>query len=661
MFMRCSLRQIVLSSLFCACFAFVLQTQAMAEVRTWSDSSGSFSLRAEFVSLKDGMVTLKGEDGNEFEIGLDQLSALDQDFAKKQANKPVNPFQMKGSSAKKSTTSGDDDDKASSSTGRRAVVEGGYDYDTGNVIQGDFQRSKPVFGSGGIEDWDIEPVAKALVSASRSPQMRFPNMDIHHRISGKVVSKDGKFCVMSYHTPFGDHQVEGARGLTKIILFDLEKAKYQGMASQPGKWSVQDVDPGGQYIIACCQESGSSPLKGDVCLWRLGKDGLEDVVRFKPHPSQTFGLTAAAFIAEDQMMTLSSDEQLVFWSIPDVKPLGHVKCSRDSIPVLSNDGKYLYAPLEKTLAVIDTRTHEYVAGIPAESIEYSRLVLSPGGTRVAAVGRNRVQVWDATNGQSLIDQVMTTSTGADSGTGFVDEQFLMIGTSGTASKLFDTQNRLMAWDYTGTQHSIVGSALTWFVLRELSGGTTHRMIVGIDCPSSQIDSAIETAMRSDNYFAVKPGMKIRVEYSGISDGGERQKIENQIPQLLAQSNLEVSDQADVMLRLSVERGKLVKQRYRSFGESPFGGGTEYNFQPFICKATLQTGGTTLWSSSSGASAPHMLMRRGDETIDQALRRLEKPNYSFFSSLSIPNYVPYPGPNGAIQSLGKSTVTQYGLR
>jgi hypothetical protein len=64
--------------------------------RTWTDSSGQFHVDAMFVSLEDGVVTLKKDDETEVQIPADKLSKGDQEFiARLQKERPVpaaNPF-----------------------------------------------------------------------------------------------------------------------------------------------------------------------------------------------------------------------------------------------------------------------------------------------------------------------------------------------------------------------------------------------------------------------------------------------------------------------------------------------------------------------------------------------------------------------------------------
>jgi SLA1 Homology Domain 1 (SHD1) protein len=68
-----------------------------ARKRTWSDSTGTFNVEAEFLELQGDTVYLRRNDGKELEVPLDLLSDVDQEAARElaKAPKPVidNPFE----------------------------------------------------------------------------------------------------------------------------------------------------------------------------------------------------------------------------------------------------------------------------------------------------------------------------------------------------------------------------------------------------------------------------------------------------------------------------------------------------------------------------------------------------------------------------------------
>jgi len=64
----------------------VMVQAAICAERTWTDSSGKFSIDAELVEVDGKTVVLKKADGEEVKVPLDRLSTRDQLFLKRQAN-----------------------------------------------------------------------------------------------------------------------------------------------------------------------------------------------------------------------------------------------------------------------------------------------------------------------------------------------------------------------------------------------------------------------------------------------------------------------------------------------------------------------------------------------------------------------------------------------
>ncbi len=58
------------------------------EVRTFTNKQGA-SIQAEFISLADGMVKIKRDDGRVFDLPLSSLSQADQNWIKEEAKKPA--------------------------------------------------------------------------------------------------------------------------------------------------------------------------------------------------------------------------------------------------------------------------------------------------------------------------------------------------------------------------------------------------------------------------------------------------------------------------------------------------------------------------------------------------------------------------------------------
>lgn len=65
-------------------------------MRAWSSGGGKFTIKAKFVELKDGSVTLEKEDGDTVTVPLARLGEADQKEARRlAAESEDNPFAAK--------------------------------------------------------------------------------------------------------------------------------------------------------------------------------------------------------------------------------------------------------------------------------------------------------------------------------------------------------------------------------------------------------------------------------------------------------------------------------------------------------------------------------------------------------------------------------------
>ena len=73
--MRTRLSCIFLVILLCA-----LTSMSGAEIRTWTDDTGQYTVEAELVEVRDGIVFLRKTDGSVSPVPLDRLSEADRQY-----------------------------------------------------------------------------------------------------------------------------------------------------------------------------------------------------------------------------------------------------------------------------------------------------------------------------------------------------------------------------------------------------------------------------------------------------------------------------------------------------------------------------------------------------------------------------------------------------
>jgi len=165
--------------------------------RKWTDSTGHYSVRAEFVDVKDATVRLRKENGKTLSVPMDKLSKADQDYVRsleRPAPPPTKPEPTKPSGGRAINLSSADSGKTvSAGVGDLVIIEldanptTGYSWEAGplpedgpltlksNKYGTAAQRSseiRPMVGQGGVTTFTYQVVktGKATIAlAYRRP------------------------------------------------------------------------------------------------------------------------------------------------------------------------------------------------------------------------------------------------------------------------------------------------------------------------------------------------------------------------------------------------------------------------------------------------------------------------------------------------------------
>lgn len=84
---------VALGALCCTLPALAVEDAPQFERRTWRDSAGKFEIRAAFVKVEQGKVTLRREDGRELNVPVEKLSEADRRYVN--LHQSADPFESK--------------------------------------------------------------------------------------------------------------------------------------------------------------------------------------------------------------------------------------------------------------------------------------------------------------------------------------------------------------------------------------------------------------------------------------------------------------------------------------------------------------------------------------------------------------------------------------
>lgn len=387
------------------------------ELRTWSDKTGRFKIKARLVETSGNKVLLEEEDGSQVAIPLDKLSEEDQKVAAEMGD---NPFQTV-KPAKKPTAAEEGDEEPAPkrpARKRRAEEEPAEEGPEGNAggraelvtPQRTAAKEIPVTAPVGKGTLSIEAPEEPADAPRTRPIVLPPKADFFERATHIAVNPICRRAAIGYllerrgpprHMPGrpGGGGV-GEEGPTRIVLCDLQSGKRLNLGAVPGKLVPLALSGDGLQLLLRREDMGFP--KPDVLeTWTLTKSGISPEVRWSPHDQRMPGghkTVWAAYVDEQRFLTATSAGFLALWGA-GAKPLRYMKIDGQGRPALSPDRKYVAFGTGKGIGVLDLSTLQVVAMLAAKDhLPFPVLAFTPKGTRLVCGAHSRVLVWDVATG-----------------------------------------------------------------------------------------------------------------------------------------------------------------------------------------------------------------------------------------------------------------------
>ncbi len=618
-----------------------------APIRTWTDKTGKYTVKAKFVELKDDKVTLETEEGKTIAMALDKLSKDDQEAAKQAAREAdENPFKEKG----------DDENPFESGTAKSDTA------DEDDVSEGDWSHVETI-SVGEPGKWSLSPDAapkldnlasKPIVLSSTSKSKSGGELGAFESVDNLLFDRTrGQACVVIRDgTPGKDPEA-------KLQRVDLVQGKAQEPVPYTSAMKPVDIDPAGEQIVARSDQLFSHRQSAPaVSVWKMGEKDLKLVRSWSPQDPDNIHKAAptfARFVDADHVITVSFPGKLVLWKISKAKAVYRMDLSNNGMPALSANRKYLAAPVNNGMFVFDALTGNTLGRLPGDPGVVTALSFRPDGTQLAALSTQRLLVWDLAKGD-LYRDIYFSQPIHGAAIDWLEKGYLMVG----GENLIDLERRIVLWRYQheagrGLAHGYGElGGLFWYALT--SQDRTQRGLFQARLPHEE---ALRTALalKPDELLAVRPGAKVSLNVAVQGDPGAQQTASQALSGQLEQLGMSVASNSRLVLQASTETGKSQQISYRSIG--PGGPGVETaNVTEQISKLRFIENGKVVWEAVSVSGAPYFLTIKQGETLQQALAPYQKPNIQFFSSVKIPQYVARPSEAGAY---GASSLTPRGIQ
>lgn len=609
------------------------------EMRTWSDASGKFKIKAKFISEDDGNVTLETDDGTELEIGLKKLSSADQkviaDLKKEMSDNPFkskesDPFKPKGSAK-----SMPKEDEATDLPEKLRVVT--VDWTDADVIS----------LGGASEEWNITPeTVEEYQFPGRVKTSALPGKsNFFEGLKGLAVNTKAKRAAVGY--VLGEPK---PRGTTRVVICNLETGKAGTIASSPGQLTPIALHDDGKQILMRREEWGMGNLDR-LEVWTLRGSKIVKHIELVPFDDAKGGdrdIMWAEFIDADTLAFSSRGGRVALWKYPDMTPICYFETVGGAVPALSPDRKYIAFSNGDQVGLFDVAKREVaVQHATPSKLQWPYMAFSPSGKRLACVAFDKVLCWNAETGD-LINEIPSNGAHFHGQIDFPHDNFVLAG----GKFLVDIDNQLKLWQYEGAEKILSVGGWTFLAATD---GSKPGALIAAQLPHPAALDIQQKALTDPSLFVFKAGTKVKLDVNGITDAAARDKVLQSLTKKLKDMDCTVGPDGTVDVVATVEGPK---QREISFFSSG-----DYKMQEYVTVLKFVYQGKVTWQSTS-TNVPFIVHLKRGENMESHLRSLEKPQYGFYDNVSLPKFLQKPtqgtGPQ-AQHTIGQSRITTTGIR
>jgi len=163
-------------------------------------------------------------------------------------------------------------------------------------------------------------------------------------------------------------------------------------------------------------------------------------------------------------------------------------------------------------------------------------------------------------------------------------------------------------------------------------------LASVEIPHASAEKSIDQLMRAgDAAMLVRPGTAVAIAVES-AERIDQAEIKASLAQAAEKAGWKVSDQAPITLVAKIGRGKTEQLQFRSMRGGPRTVSTA-SLTPFTAELEICSGTSVLWTRSTMNRIPMLLHLQEGETVQDAVRRYEKPDAGFFGRLSLPPRIP----------------------
>ena len=608
-----------------------LQSYAHAQepTRTWKDAAGKYSIDAKLIDLQTDSVRLQKTNGDTISVPLAKLSSEDQAYVKSfvdlkttKATETVNPFE----------TSDRIKIEAVQATFSLQTIKPSQDIqdlpDNGNIIllpkstvceplTPDPATAIPNLKAGLSMLAATDPYDDLSELVTLNSKQALVAISIGRRVSGQPKPPSGKLLVGQL--PKGPFTLV-SDGAEAIRIFDHNESTGQTLLVS----NIDESKRGGELVVIDGLATGKP-----VELYRRRLPGIEE-------PGSKPKVEQAKLLGEDLALVVV-DSVLYCWNLKSCRLIYRTDKSLIGLSqvTFSANGKWLAVPQQDGFSLLEAATGEDVGYVDAGTSPRAVLAFHPDGRRIGYCSGNTWGVWDIVEARKIASGVVTEHLG-DQLTGWLGSDLLLTD----LGNLLDTKSEMLFWSYYVGATDSRKLWNNWLIFTTKNNGLKLTIL---PIPDKKALAALGKLDQQKNAMVTAPGTEVRIEIES-SEPVDKDALTEALTTSIERAGWIVKPTSKLAVVAKIGRGKPYTLQYSS---SPIGGTGKdkqlenVNINPFTAVLEIRSGKNVLWSRNTENFTPPMIFLRGEETVQEAVKKYERPQPEFFSSLQIPPRIPKP--------------------
>ena len=493
----------------------------------------------------------------------------------------------------------------------------------------DWSRVPEVSMTGGVP-WNV-PVANNKVDFKAKPAGLQKKSNFHEKMHPLTVNLKTRRAVAGYTVSFSV-----PKPMTRISLLDLSTGK--SVHSEQVEAMMRPLallDDGNTIVMRGTDDRGGRESPGQLQLWRLKGKKIDRTATWTPYPKigKKFGRVTDGVIGTmlpvegAQVLTLSSTARLALWDVFRRKPIWYADLNRNNHGMaLSCDRKLVAVFNDKTVLVAEAKTGNVLGSlaINASRVGWNRIAWSPSGKKLLLSSVGDLRVVNVETGEVDLELNLSDGPVATRGLSFPHDDYAMLD----KSVLVHLPSKIRVCSYSDASSIAQRGETAFIAVQGSSGG----IVVGSSFPHPPAVEQLKKAQDDPTLFLLHPGVDVSIDVSQVPNQ-YRQEVQKGLEASAQKSGYTVDPSAPIKLIAKITGPKTEAVSYIARGS--------YVVNQYNSSVVVHWNDKNVWSRNA-TNIPGMLMTKGNETIEQALKRHgEKPNTSMFSSVSFPKFMQKP--------------------